>query len=138
MLNGHCLGTQDTDAKVIRDRRVGYPGGSTSVQYKYSVLTVGAFNPLRDCKTSHNLWQPSFQALHQDPQQSPHPDRMSGSRSGAVARLDTIYSAIKAANEKYEHENSDNTAALVYTELPSLGLARWGIQILLCYYGLFQ
>ena len=52
---------------------------------------------------------------------------MSGSRS--VARLDTIYSAIKAANEKYEHENSENTAALVYTELPSLGLARWGIEI---------
>ena len=49
---------------------------------------------------------------------------MSGSRS--VARLDTIYSAIKAANEKYEHEN---TAALVYTELPSLGLARWVIEI---------
>ena len=52
---------------------------------------------------------------------------MSGSRS--VARLDTIYSAIKAANEKYEHENSENTAALVYTELPSLGLARWVIEI---------
>ena len=74
-------------------------------------------------------FQPSFQALHQEPQQSPAPARVSGSRSGAVARLDTIYSAIKAANEKYEHENSDNTAALVYTELPSLGLARWGIQI---------
>ena len=73
-----------------------------------------------------NLRQPSFQALHQEPQQSPAPARVSGSRSGAVARLDTIYSAIKAANEKYEHENSDNTAALVYTELPSLGLARCG------------